>query len=75
MSRLVISGYYGFGNAGDEAMLSAMVGALRALDPSLAITVISGNPSDTCRRYPVASVHRLNVWGIAKALRLAAKHA
>ncbi len=71
MSRLVISGYYGFGNAGDEAMLSAMVGALRALDPSLAITVISGNPSDTCRRYPVASVHRLNVWGIAKALRQA----
>ena len=50
MSKLVISGYYGFGNAGDEAMLSAMVSALRALDPTLSITVISGNPADTCRR-------------------------
>lgn len=71
MSKLVISGYYGFGNAGDEAMLSAMVGALRALDPTLSITVISGNPVDTCRRYPVAAVHRLNLWGIAQALRKA----
>lgn len=71
MSKLVISGYYGFGNAGDEAMLSAMVSALRALDPTLSITVISGNPADTCRRYPVASVHRLNLWGIAQALRRA----
>jgi polysaccharide pyruvyl transferase CsaB len=71
MSKLVISGYYGFGNAGDEAMLSAMVGALRALDSTLAITVISGNPVDTCRRYPVTAVHRLNLWGIGQALRQA----
>ena len=34
MSKLVISGYYGFGNAGDEAMLLAMVEALRAIDPA-----------------------------------------
>lgn len=53
-------------------MLSAMVSALRALDPTLAsITVISGNPADTRRRYPVASVHRLNLWGIGQALRRA----
>ena len=62
MSKLVISGYYGFGNAGDEAMLSAMVEALRALEPTLTITVISGNPADTRRRYNVSAVHRLNLW-------------
>ena len=71
MSKLVISGYYGFGNAGDEAMLSAMVSALRALDPTLSITVISGNPADTRRRYNVFAVHRLNLWGIARAVRQA----
>lgn len=69
MNKLVISGYYGFGNAGDEAMLSAMVGALRALDHQVEITVISGNPEDTRRRYEVSVVHRLNLLGIACAIR------
>lgn len=68
MNKLVISGYYGFGNAGDEAMLLAMVDALRAIDPQVEITVISGNPEDTRRRHEVAAVHRLNLWGIAKAI-------
>ncbi len=71
MSKLVISGYYGFGNAGDEAMLSAMVCALRGLDPTLQITVISGNPEDTRKRYGVAAVHRLNLPGIARVVRQA----
>lgn len=69
MSKLVISGYYGFGNAGDEAMLSAMVGALRSLDPAVCIVVISGNPADTRRRHGVEAVHRLNMWSILRALR------
>ena len=69
MNKLVISGYYGFGNAGDEAMLLAMVSALRALDPQVAITVISGNPADTAKKHAVSAVHRLNLWGIARAIR------
>ncbi|HWR31468.1 MAG TPA: polysaccharide pyruvyl transferase CsaB [Negativicutes bacterium] len=68
MNKLVISGYYGFGNAGDEAMLSAMVGALRAIDSQIQITVISGNPDDTRKQYGVLAVHRLNLWGIACAI-------
>lgn len=68
MSDMVISGYYGFGNAGDEAMLAAMVGALRKVDPAVHITVFSGNPEDTRRRHGVEAVHRLNMWQIAKKL-------
>ena len=69
MSKLVISGYYGFGNAGDEAMLLAMVEALRAIDPKVDITVISGNPEDTRRIHRVSAVHRLNLWDILRVLR------
>ena len=68
MSDLVVSGYYGFGNAGDEAMLTAMVGALRDADPTVRITVLSGNPGDTRRRHGVEAVHRLNLWKIAASL-------
>lgn len=71
MSKLVISGYYGFGNAGDEAMLSAMLSALRSREPSLQITVISGNPTDTRRRYEVAAIHKFNLAGIVSALHQA----
>lgn len=68
MSEVVISGYYGFGNAGDEAMLAAMIEALTDLDPHLGITVLSGNPEDTRRRHGVSAVYRLNYPEITRAL-------
>lgn len=68
MSDIVISGYYGFGNAGDEAMLAAMIEVLTELATDINITVISGNPEDTRKRHGVASVYRLNYPEIAKVL-------
>ena len=44
MNKIVISGYYGFANAGDEAMLTSIVRALRGVQPDIDLTVISGNP-------------------------------
>ena len=49
MSKIVISGYYGFANAGDEAMLTAIVKSLRKTEASVDLTVISGNPQSTAR--------------------------
>lgn len=68
MSEIVVSGYYGFGNAGDEAMLTAMIEALTDVDPGAQITVISGNPADTRRRHGVAAVYRLNYPEITRIL-------
>lgn len=68
MSEIVISGYYGFANAGDEAMLTAMIEVLTDLDPEVKLTVISGNPADTRERHGVAAIHRLNYPAIIRVL-------
>ncbi len=68
MTKIVISGYYGFANAGDEAMLTAIVKALRSADRSARLTVISGAPQATAAKHGVTSVHRFNPLGIAAAI-------
>lgn len=71
MAKIVISGYYGFANAGDEAMLTAMIEAFTLLDPHIVITVLSGNPEQTRRQHGVKAIHRLNYPEIIVALRQA----
>lgn len=66
--KIVISGYYGFANAGDEAMLAAMIEALTDIEPNVSITVISGNPEDTRQRHGVAAIYRLNYPAIVRVL-------
>ncbi len=69
MINVVISGYYGFANAGDEAMLSAIVGSLRDIVPDIHITVITGNCRMTREHHKVHTVHRMNFLSIAAAIR------
>lgn len=71
MSRIVVSGYYGSKNAGDEAMLVAMLEVLSDLDPQLNITVISANPEETRKRHGVGAVSWLDIPAIMKALHAA----
>ena len=53
MNNIVISGYYGSKNAGDEAMLSAMLEVFSELNPKLHITVISSDPEYTRKRHSI----------------------
>lgn len=69
MPKVVLSGYFGFGNAGDEAMLAAQVAALRKLIPGVELTVLSGNPAETATAYAVAAVDRGNLTAVRRALR------
>ena len=68
MTRLVISGYYGFGNAGDEAMLISMVDGFRAIDPAVELTVLSADPARTRAHHPVSAIHRRDLPAIGMAL-------
>ena len=70
-ARVVICGYYGFGNAGDELILAGMLRELRALRPGLTATVISGNPASTQASHGVDAVHWQDVPAIAAQVRTA----
>lgn len=53
---IVIAGYYGAGNTGDEAILSGMIAALK--DQGVGnIIVLSRNPEETARLHGVSSIY------------------
>ena len=58
--KVVISGYYGFDNCGDEAVLLAMTRCLKKLRPDIRIVVLSNNPKKTRELYSVEAVNRWN---------------
>lgn len=67
-SRVLLSGYYGFANAGDEAVLAGLVLSLRAIDPHLEVTVLSINPRETEQTHGVQAVHRFRPQELLPAL-------
>ncbi|NLW17750.1 MAG: polysaccharide pyruvyl transferase CsaB [Firmicutes bacterium] len=69
MSRYIISGYYGFGNAGDEAILQAIIDSLQQQDPQAEITVFSAQPHQTTAEHKVKAVHRTSLRDVLKAFR------
>ena len=61
--KVVISGYYGFNNFGDEAVLSVLVNSLK--DCGIEdITVFSKNPAATKKIYNVKSSGTFNLFGL-----------
>ncbi|MBI3161134.1 MAG: polysaccharide pyruvyl transferase CsaB, partial [Chloroflexi bacterium] len=68
-SVILIAGYYGFGNAGDEAILSAILVNLKKQRKNLEFIVISSNPADTERRHGVRAVHWKDVNKMLDAAR------
>lgn len=65
----VISGYYGFDNSGDEALLYAMIGNLRELCPDIRLCVLSKSPKQTASEYGVYSVNRYRFLKVKKAIK------
>ncbi|MBQ5746680.1 MAG: polysaccharide pyruvyl transferase CsaB, partial [Clostridia bacterium] len=59
--EIIINGYYGYGNIGDDALLQAIVENAKRLYPDAKITVLSSNPKQTAIRYTVRSIHRYNI--------------
>ncbi len=66
--RLLISGYYGFNNAGDEAVLAAMLSGLRRRFPECEPCVLSSDPGATTAQHGVAAVQRWSIREVWRAL-------
>lgn len=69
MNKVLISGYYGFGNAGDEAMLSSIVVGLRSRYSNIEIVVISGDPEATASVYNLKAIRRFDATAILREMR------
>ena len=70
--KIVISGYYGFRNSGDEAVLQSILNALEhqanAAGVKIEPVVLSIDPEWTSATYGVKAVHRMKLGEVRKAL-------
>jgi polysaccharide pyruvyl transferase CsaB len=58
MGNVILSGYFGFNNAGDEAILASMIETLKTEIPGINMIVLSNNPEQTQKQYHVQAVNR-----------------
>ncbi|WP_025691697.1 polysaccharide pyruvyl transferase CsaB [Paenibacillus zanthoxyli] len=70
--KIVLSGYYGFRNSGDEAVLQSILNALKRQSELLGISiepvVLSIDPEWTSATYGVEAVHRMKLADVRQAI-------
>ena len=67
--HVVMSGYYGFSNAGDDAILEAIQQAIHEASDHICVTALSNDPELTRRQYGLEAIPRFRVWKVFSALR------
>jgi len=67
---MTLSGYYGYGNAGDEAVLAGLIKGFRAAWPAadLEIIALSGQPAETQLAHGVTAANRYKAGPLISAI-------
>lgn len=65
---ILLSGYYGFDNFGDDLVLMLLVDRLRKEIPDIEIVALAKNPSNAMRRYKINCKHRYRPMAVKKAI-------
>lgn len=67
--KIALSGYYGFDNAGDEALLAAITSSIKRLQANAEFVVFSGNPGKTFTLHGFRAVYYKNPLLVIRELR------
>ena len=67
--HVVMSGYYGFNNTGDEAIMLSMHKNIQELGENYHITVLSNKPEETKEKYGIEAVYRFGMRDVFHAIR------
>ncbi|MCL1995710.1 MAG: polysaccharide pyruvyl transferase CsaB [Defluviitaleaceae bacterium] len=66
---VALSGYYGFDNSGDDALLKAVIDNLRKEKDDIKILVLSKKPTQTMEEHGVYSINRHDFFAILKYMK------
>lgn len=66
--HIVMSGYYGFNNTGDEAIMLSMHKNIQEMGSNYHITVLSNKPVETRDKYGIEAVYRFGVRDVLRAI-------
>ncbi len=67
--QLVLSGYYGFHNIGDEAILQSIIKSLKKEIPNIQLVVMSNDPDYTREMYDVEAVDRWDIKAVYDVIK------
>ena len=67
--HVLMSGYYGFSNAGDDAILESVKQAVERTSGEVELTVLSQDPEQTRTKYGLQAVNRFHLGEVISALR------
>lgn len=67
--KVLMSGYFGFDNSGDDAILKAIVNDLLEYDNDLKIKVLSNNPDKTEKMCEVFSANRFKIREVISSIK------
>ncbi|MBE6680164.1 MAG: polysaccharide pyruvyl transferase CsaB [Ruminococcaceae bacterium] len=66
---ILISGYYGFENAGDDSIAASMIKNIRQEMPDAKITIFCKNPRRNAKKYGVRAIGRFNIFAMLSEMR------